>query len=259
MDALPRVPVAIVGAGACGLTAAIALREQGVDCLLLERDARPRGSTALSAGLIPAAATRWQRDAGVDDSAARFASDIQAKARGQAAAHLVQAYTTASASALELLARHGLRFELVDGFLYPGHSVRRMHALPERTGAALIAALERAAMGLGADLLTRSRVAALDAADDGRIAGLRIERPDGSIECLACDQLLLACNGFGGDPAMVAELLPEMRGAPFAGHAGNDGSAIRWGRQLGARTPTSAATRAMVHGPCLTARWSRGR
>jgi fumarate reductase flavoprotein subunit len=235
MDSLPRVPVAIVGAGACGLTAAIALREHGVDCLLLERDARPQGSTALSAGFIPAAATRWQREAGVDDGAQRFAADIQAKARGQAAAHLVRAYAAASASALDLLARHGLRFELVDGFLYPGHSVRRMHALPERTGAALIAALERAATGLGADLLTRSRVSALDAADDGRITGLRIERPDGCIERLACDRLLLACNGFGGDAAMVAELLPEMRGAPFAGHAGNDGSAIRWGRQLGAR------------------------
>lgn len=235
MASLPRVPVAIVGAGACGLTAAIALREQGVECLLIERDARAQGSTALSAGFIPAAATRWQRDAGVDDSVERFVADIQAKARGRAAAHLVQAYAAASAGALELLARHGLRFELVDGFLYPGHSVRRMHALPERTGAALIAALERAATGLGADLLTRSRVTELDAAGDGRISGLRIERPDGRVERLACDQLLLACNGFGGDAAMVAELLPEMRGAPFAGHAGNDGSAIRWGRQLGAR------------------------
>lgn len=235
MDALPRVPVAIVGAGACGLTAAIGLREQGVDCLLLERDARPQGSTALSAGFIPGAATRWQHAAGVDDSVERFAADIQAKARGQAAAHLVQAYADASAGALDLLARHGLRFELVDGFLYPGHSVRRMHALPERTGSALITALERVATGLGADLLTRSRVTALDAAHDGRITAVHTERPDGRVERLACDQLLLACNGFGGDAAMVAELLPEMRAAPFAGHAGNDGSAIRWGRQLGAR------------------------
>ena len=46
--------------------------------------------------------------------------------------------------------------------------------------------------------------------------------------------LLLACNGFGGNPALVAELLPAMRDAPFAGHVGNDGSAIHWGRELGA-------------------------
>ncbi|MFI4928253.1 MAG: FAD-binding protein, partial [Burkholderiales bacterium] len=46
--------------------------------------------------------------------------------------------------------------------------------------------------------------------------------------------LLLACNGFGGNPALVGELLPEMRDATFAGHQGNDGSAILWGRALGA-------------------------
>ena len=34
---------------------------------------------------------------------------------------------------------------------------------------------------------------------------------------------------------MVRERLPEMRDAMFAGHAGNDGSAIAWGQALGAR------------------------
>ena len=43
----PHVRVAIVGAGACGLTAAIRLRGLGIECVLLERDAVPRGSTAL--------------------------------------------------------------------------------------------------------------------------------------------------------------------------------------------------------------------
>ena len=86
-----------------------------------------------------------QRAAGVhDDSAARFAHDIQAKAHGSAAPHLVAAYTEAIAPALDALQqRHGLAFELLDGFLYPGHCVRRMHTLPQRTGAALVAALRR--------------------------------------------------------------------------------------------------------------------
>jgi fumarate reductase flavoprotein subunit len=47
--------------------------------------------------------------------------------------------------------------------------------------------------------------------------------------------LILACNGFGGNAQMVQTLLPEMRDALFAGHAGNDGSAIAWGQALGAR------------------------
>ena len=56
-DGTPEVPVAIVGAGACGLTATLMLRDAGIDCALLERDAQPLGSTALSSGFIPAAGT----------------------------------------------------------------------------------------------------------------------------------------------------------------------------------------------------------
>jgi fumarate reductase flavoprotein subunit len=233
----PQVTVAIVGAGACGLVTALMLRDAGLDCVLLERDASPSGSTALSSGFIPAPATRMQRAAGVSgDSPALFAKDIQAKAHGTAAPLLVAAYAQAIGPTLDQLAeRHGITLQVLDGFLYPGHSLRRMHAVPEKTGAALVAQLERAARAAGADLLTEATVRTLwvDAAQ--RVTGLSYERPDGSLEHLRCDLLVLACNGFGGNAAMVRELLPEMRDAPFAGHTGNDGSAIAWGRALGAR------------------------
>lgn len=229
-----HVPVAIVGAGACGLMAAIALRDAGVECLLLERDAEPSGSTALSSGFIPAAGTAVQKARGIADSAERFAQDIQHKARGTAAPHLVAAYTQAIAPALDRLAGHGLVFEVLAGFLYPGHGVHRMHTLPQRTGAALVAALHDAALRAGADLLASARVVEIHVDANDRVLGVGIERPGGTIEHLACDALLLACNGFGGNARLVRDLLPEMREAIFAGHAGNDGSAILWGRALGA-------------------------
>ncbi|MFS2055557.1 FAD-dependent oxidoreductase, partial [Variovorax sp. CT11-76] len=53
VEAEVRVPVAIVGGGACGLTAALMLADAGVDCVVLERDALPSGSSALSSGFIP--------------------------------------------------------------------------------------------------------------------------------------------------------------------------------------------------------------
>jgi fumarate reductase flavoprotein subunit len=148
----------------------------------------------------------------------------------------VTAYAEAIAPALDALGeRHGLAFELLDGFLYPGHVVRRMHTLPARTGAALVGALARAADAAGAMLVTEALVRELWVTDAQRVIGVGYQRPDGSHELLACDVLLLACNGFGGNAAMVRELLPEMRDAVFGGHAGNDGSAIAWGRALGAR------------------------
>lgn len=236
-DGTPEVPVAIVGAGACGLVAALSLRNAGVDCVVLERDAQPSGSTALSSGLIPACGTRMQRALGIDDSVELFSQDIDRKAHGTAAPHLVRAYTTAVGPAIDMLAdRHGLDFHVQQGFLFPSHSVLRMHSVAEKTGAAFVSYLERAAYAAGADIVTEAIVRSLWFDDaTRRVAGLSFERPDGALEHLRCNALVLACNGFGGNAAMVRELLPEMRDAPFAGHTGNDGSAIAWGRAMGAR------------------------
>lgn len=231
-----HVPVLIVGGGACGLTAALMLHDAGVDCAVLERDATPLGSSALSSGFIPAPGTQAQHAAGIDDSPERFAADISAKAKGRAAPHLVQAYAQAIGPALDALQeRHGLQWQVLDGFLYPGHSVRRMHATPEKTGVGLMGRLANAVTAADIPLITEATVRELWVNAGQRVIGVGYERPDGTLEHLACDALILACNGFGGNPAMVRELLPEMRDALFAGHTGNDGSAIAWGQALGAR------------------------
>jgi fumarate reductase flavoprotein subunit len=236
MAAQVHVPVAIVGAGACGLTAALLLHDAGVESVVLERDAAPSGSTALSSGFIPAAGTRAQKARGIEDSSQRFAADIQAKAHGTAAPHLVTAYAQAIGPALDALqAKHGLDFVVLDDFLYPGHSTHRMHAVPEKTGAALMARLQQAAAAAEIPIVTHALVRELWLNSRDEVIGIGYQRPDGVLEHLACDALILACNGFGGNAAMVQELLPEMRDATFAGHTGNDGSAMAWGRAMGAR------------------------
>ena len=229
----PEVPVCIVGGGACGLTAAIALRKAGVEVLVLERDESGTGSSALSSGFIPAAETRLQKSLGIEDSHQLLIDDVMNKAHGQAPLHLVKAYVLAATHAIDELEKMGLPFEIVDGFLYPGHTVRRMHTMPEKTGATLMTRLVQVANDLGADFLGQSLVCELWINSEDRVLGVGYQRPDGAIEHLACRELLLACNGFGGNTDMVKELLPEMANAVFAGHQGNDGTAIQWGRQLG--------------------------
>jgi fumarate reductase flavoprotein subunit len=230
-----RVPVVIVGAGACGLVAALAAKARGADVLVLERDRAPSGSTALSSGFIPAAPTRFQRAAGVTDTAAQFADDIQRKNHGEADPAMVDTICRASGLALEWLAdRCGIPFVLVDGFLYPGHSALRMHAVPERTGRGLMAALQGACERAGIDLLTGAAVTTLFADSTRRVTGVAIERPGGSVEELGCAELVLACSGFGGNADKVRQHIPELAGVDYFGHAGNRGDALDWGSALGA-------------------------
>ncbi|WP_425405404.1 FAD-dependent oxidoreductase [Hwanghaeella sp.] len=251
-------PVVIIGAGACGLTAALTVREAGLDVLVLERDASPSGSTALSSGMIPAAGTVRQQQAGVSDTPDLMAQDIQTKAKGRADPVITKAVTGAAGQTVDWLdGLPEIDLPLVTGFLYPGHSVERMHAPPNRTGEALMGMLLSAAGRLGVDIVTEAQVTDLFADGEGCVHGVRITRPDGAVEDIGCNYLILACNGFGGNKAMVAEHVPDMADAEYFGHVGNQGDAVQWGLALGGQTKHMTAYQghgsvAQPHGILIT-------
>jgi fumarate reductase flavoprotein subunit len=209
--------------------------EAGVEPVVVERDAVPSGSTALSAGLIPAAGTRFQAARGVADSPELFAADLARKAHDEADAKLVRAVAQGAGPTVEWLAdRYALPFEVITDFNYPGHSAHRMHGLPSRTGAELIDYLRSAAEARGVPILGARMAETLYADEDGFIAGVGIRGRDGT-ETVGCGALVLACSGYGGNPALVARHIPEMADALYFGHPGNQGDAVLWGEALGAR------------------------
>jgi fumarate reductase flavoprotein subunit len=229
------VPVLVVGAGACGCTAALAARERGVEVMLLERDETPRGNTALSGGQIPAAGTRLQRAAGIEDPPEVLAGDLIRKARGQNDATLAWHLARESARTVDwLMDVHRVPLSLVDDFRYPGHSQPHMHGTPGRYGAELLAALLEAVARAKIDLVTSAPVTDLFADPTGRVHGVRITRPDGATDDVGCRALVLACNGFGGNREMLRRYIPEMVEAHYHGHEGNLGDAVEWGLALGA-------------------------
>jgi fumarate reductase flavoprotein subunit len=232
-----QVPLLIIGAGAAGLCAALAAREAGVEPLVIERDAQPAGSTSLSAGLIPAADTRFQRTRGIADNAELFAADIQRKADNENDAALVAAVAEGAGPLIEWLTdRYGLPFDVIDNFNYPGHSAYRMHGLPTRTGLELINRLRGAAEASGIPIVTERAAETLLTASDGRICGVEILRGDGVRERIGCEALIFACSGYGGNPDLVRRYIPEMANALYFGHPGNRGDAIQWGDALGAQS-----------------------
>jgi fumarate reductase flavoprotein subunit len=229
-----RTPVVIVGGGACGLVAALTLHSLGNDCIVIERDAIAQGSTALSSGFIPAPCTAAQARQNIVDTVEAFINDIQAKAKQTAANELVLAYANAIGPAMDFLERNAnLQWQVLDNFLYPGHSNYRMHTVAEKTGEGLMQHLSRAVESAGITVLCNARATILWQ-ENSKITGISFIRPDGSEEQVRCEVLLLACNGFGGNVDMVKQYLPEIANAQFGGHIGNGGSAIAWGQQLGA-------------------------
>lgn len=228
-------PVIVIGAGACGMTAALAARDAGASVVVLERDAAPTGSTAMSGAMIPAPGSRWQARRGIEDDPELMVADIRRQTSGEADETFAHTIAAEAAPCLEWLAdAHGLPFDLIDGWQGFGHSRARMVTIEGRTGARLLAALSAAATGAGADLMTGARVTSLFAEADGRVTGIHLERRGGSQEDIGCRALVLATCGFGANKEMVRTYMPRFAGLTYFGHDGNDGDGIRWGIELGA-------------------------
>lgn len=235
MDAQIEVDCLIIGGGAAGLTAALAASEGGETVLVAERDNTLSGSTALSSGLVPAAGTKAQDSQSITDSQNAFFDDIMAKNKHSADPANVRSIVSQIPKTLDWLdAAHNIPFHVLDDFLYPGHSHHRMHAVPEVTGQGLITRLEQAVSATETMIVTGAQITDLAVSATSEIVGAFCERPDGALEAIAAKRIILACNGYGGNPELVAQHIPEMKDALYFGHPGNQGEAILWGEQLGA-------------------------
>jgi fumarate reductase flavoprotein subunit len=229
------VPVLIAGAGACGLTAALAARDAGAEVLVLEKDATPQGTTSMSQGTMCAAGTRMQKDAGIDDDPDVFYADVMAKAGGRTDPALVRTITREAGPTVEWLdGMHGIPFRVDTSWRGLGHSRQRLHAPPEKTGQDLMGRLSQAVARAGADLITRAHVVDLYADDRGRVVGVRVARPGGASEDIGCGALVLATCGYAANPELIRRYIPEMAEARTFTWENSRGDAVEWGLALGA-------------------------
>jgi len=231
--------VLVAGAGGAGLVAALRAARAGASVLVVEASERFREgcSTSMSTSMIPAAGTRWQAAAGIDDDTERFRADVLAKTGGSADPAVTEALTAVAPALVEWLADElGVPLELVADFDYPGHSRRRCHAVPDRSGRTLhghlLAALERRERG--ALLAAPMRLAALRRAPGGGLEA-QVAAPGGAPERLAVRAAVLATGGFAADPERVAREIPEIATALYFGGEGSRGDALALGGALGAR------------------------
>lgn len=232
-----ELPVAVIGAGACGLTAAITAAEAGAEVYVFEQDASPAGSTAMSYGSICAAGTETQAGIGIDDTAEALVEDILTATRGKAPRTLARQMARESGPTIDWFTKD-LGFTLTvevnwKGF---GHRCPRLHGTPNRSGPELVAMLLGAAEERGVTVITQAKVTTLLVNPDGvTIGGFIYESPDGKVT-VGCDALILASSGYAANEALVSQHIPSMKNAYFYGHEGHMGDALLWGEALGART-----------------------
>ncbi len=234
------VDILILGAGACGLAAAIAAHDASRSVAVLEKLDRPGGNSALSTGSVPAAGTRFQREAGIADSPAAFERDLMAIAGETDDPALVRRLTAISAETVEwLVDTVGARLRLVTAYRHIGPSVSRLHAPASRRGQDLvddlIAATDRRAIPVAVGNAARELIV-----ENGAVCGAMVETGGRQSEVRA-GKTILALNGFADNAALVARFCPEIAGAQYFGARGSTGEAVLWGERLGADLANMAA------------------
>ncbi len=252
--------VLVVGAGGCGLVAALSAAQEGARVLVVEKEAKAAGNTALSQGMIPAAGSRLQREAGIQDSPELMARDILAKNHGESDPELTLHVARQSGPLVDwLVDKVGIQLHLVTSFLYPGHSTYRVHAPASTKGVQLLNQLLNVCRANGRiDIAYCAPAKRLVAqCQDRAVLGVEVDIKGVGVNLARGSKTILALNGFGANRRMVSRYIPEMAQALYFGHEGNTGEGILWGEALGAALENMGAYQAhgsvaYPHGTLLT-------
>jgi fumarate reductase flavoprotein subunit len=215
--------------------------------MLLEKEKKVGGNTSLSQGMIPAAETRFQKAAGIDDTPELMAEDIFKKNNYESDPEITLHLCKESKNLVEWLVDSvGIHLDIVTDFIYPGHSRHRIHAPSTRKGEQIVKELRAIIANKDNILLvTQAPVRDLIATEaDGGVIGLEVEISGQGINRVRARKVILACNGFGNNKEMLRKYIPEMADAFYFGHEGNTGEGILWGMELGAATQHMGAYQA---------------
>jgi fumarate reductase flavoprotein subunit len=223
-----------IGAGGCGLAAAIAAHDAGLQAAVVEKLDRPGGNTALSTGSIPGAGSRFQKAAGIEDSPARMIADYSANAGEHDMMHVMRRLAHDSAGLVEWLVDSvGARLAVITDYKHIGHSVPRLHAPASRRGQDLLDDLVAAAEKRGIVIACGNGVKEL-IEEGGAVVGAVIETAQGEVTRIGAKKTVLALNGYAANRALVAQFCSEIAGAEYFGARGSTGEAVLWGQKLGA-------------------------
>ena len=194
--------VIVVGGGGAGLAAAVSAAEQGASVLVADAGDRLGGATALSTGVLYAGGTSVQRAIGIEDSAEAAYDYCMTLSQYRAQPSIIRRLCVDAASAVEWLQALGVEYRPQDLYVAGVDKVPRGH-IPVDNGAAVVAALDQAAMTLNATVVLRTRVRRL-LVESGRVCGIVVEGNK-----VRSGAVILASGGFGNNRHFLARYFPK--------------------------------------------------
>ena len=226
--------IIVIGAGGCGMMAALVAANKGAQVLLLEKTDKPGGGTAFSSKGIRAAGSRRQRELNIEDSPELYAQDILRRNNNESDTVIVNHLTETSGRVADFLTDVvGIQFQF-DKFAF-GHNAQRAHSWKEDKNISdfLFEAVEREQ-----NIQVRFSTPVLSLKLDASSAVTGVVTQDG---VLTARKVILASGGYGASAELLSRYIPKAVDIPFPGHPGSTGDGIKMGLAIGAVTENMGA------------------
>lgn len=223
-DALMNVPVekpapgdesyeadiVVVGAGAAGLSAAVAAMEAGANVIIMEKTGVTGGSTTRSGGKILAAGTAWQEAQGYEDTPDQmFEYLISFDHDNLIDTDLLRAFCDHSLENLQWLLDRGTQMENVEAIhssLTPWrvHNAKGGGGMTVGFGGQYCVPLTNIFTEAGGQIIYNCRADELLTDDSGAVIGVAGKKADGSQVTVHAGAVVLATGGYEHNKEMMA-------------------------------------------------------
>lgn len=249
--------VLVVGAGGAGLAAAIGAAEVGSTVLVVEvLDSVFKSNTATCGGVMMAAETSVQREAGITDSVVEFEKYLAAVGGGFEDPELRHLWAINAGPTLEWVKALGVEFPVshlyVSGvepmFAHVTPPVARGHITNTRSGRPIVEALYRRAQELGVEFMFETRGKRLLSGPDGGVVGLEVQQNETPLWFEARKGVVLATAGFSRNPELIRNFMPKMMTGGSFGSPWQKGDGIVMGQGMGAQLVNMWVPQAAVFG-----------
>ena len=198
VSATKDTDVVIVGAGACGLMAALKCDKAGLKVVLVEKSSTLYTSNFANCGGPAARGSSVQKDAGVELSADEMFNHMVDYARGGVNAALLKNVLGCTGEAVDTLRDLGVEFSL-DEDVY-GVGFRARHYIVD--GCDRIAAIQTGLDASGIDLMLNTAAKSI-LMDGERACGVQVQCADKTYMNINARAVLICTGGFQGDQGMI--------------------------------------------------------
>lgn len=224
--------VVVVGAGGAGMTAAIELKNAGINVIIVEKMPMVGGNTIKATGGMNAAETSVQAELGIEDTVEQFIEDTMTGGYNVNNKELVTIMAKNSADAIDWLDSIGAPLPEVS--FSGGATNKRIHR-PEGgagVGAYLVEKFSQNLDSLGIEVMLNTTATDI-LSENGAVTGIKAEGK-GAVYTIHAKAVILATGGFGANEELYTKYRPELKGYVTTNTPGATGDGIVMAEAIGA-------------------------